>query len=85
MSTPWAEISCTVPDAMVDPLAEFLVDLSRTGVTVENLSVDTFSLDTLVDTPDKTREEAGMPTSGRLVNEAGVFDVPKPNRLTLGG
>ena len=54
MSKIWAEVSCTVPAAMVDRLAEFLVDLSHTGVTIENLSVDTFSLDTLAETPDKT-------------------------------
>ena len=54
MSVLWAEVSCEVPDAMVDRLSEFLVDLSGSGVTIENLSVDTFSLDTLEDTPLKT-------------------------------
>jgi ribosomal protein L11 methyltransferase len=54
MSIEWAEVSCTVPAAMVDLLAEFLVDLSQTGVTIDNLSLDTFSLDTVADTPDKT-------------------------------
>jgi ribosomal protein L11 methyltransferase len=54
MSTEWAEVSCTIPAAMVDRLAEFLVDLSQTGVTIDNLSLDTFSLDTLADTPVKT-------------------------------
>jgi ribosomal protein L11 methyltransferase len=54
MSREWAEVSCTVPAAMVDRLAEFLVDLSQTGVTIDNLSLDTFSLDTVADTPNKT-------------------------------
>jgi ribosomal protein L11 methyltransferase len=54
MSRAWAEVSCTVPAAMVDRLAEFLVDLSQTGVTIENLSVDTFSVETLEESPDKT-------------------------------
>jgi ribosomal protein L11 methyltransferase len=54
MNTLWAEVSCKVPAAMVDRISEFLVDLSGTGVTIENLSVDTFSLDTLADAPVKT-------------------------------
>jgi len=54
MNKLWAEVSCEVPAAMSDPLSEFLVHLSGCGVTVENRSVDTFSLDTLDDTPFKT-------------------------------
>ena len=54
MSVLWAEVSCKVPAAMVDRLSEFLVDLSESGVTIENLSLDTFSLETLEETPDKT-------------------------------
>ncbi|HEY6871987.1 MAG TPA: 50S ribosomal protein L11 methyltransferase [Geobacteraceae bacterium] len=51
--TIWAEVSCEVPAAMVDQLSEFLVELSGGGVSIENLSVDTFSLDTLEDSPVK--------------------------------
>jgi ribosomal protein L11 methyltransferase len=51
MNNPWAEIACTVPGAMADDLAEFLVELSGNGVTVENRSVDTFSLDTIEEAP----------------------------------
>ncbi len=54
MSVLWAEVSCEVPAAVVDQLAEFLVALSESGVTIENLSVDTFSLDTLEESPVKT-------------------------------
>ncbi|HEX8960047.1 MAG TPA: 50S ribosomal protein L11 methyltransferase [Geobacteraceae bacterium] len=54
MKTIWAEVSCEVPAAMVDRLAEFLVELSGGGVSIENLSVDTFSLDTLEDSPVKS-------------------------------
>ena len=54
MNVLWAEVSCEVPAAMVDQLSDFLVDFSGNGVTIENLSVDTFSLDTLEDTPVKT-------------------------------
>lgn len=54
MSVIWAEVSCEVPHAMVDPLAEFLVELSGNGVSIENLSLDTFSLDNIEDAPTKT-------------------------------
>src|SRR5512140_130576 len=54
MSRQWAEVSCEVPAAMVDQVADFLVTLSGSGVTIENLSVDTFSLDTLEESPVKT-------------------------------
>lgn len=54
MNTVWTEISCEVPTAMVDLLADFLVELSGNGVSIENLSVDTFSLDNIEDTPFKT-------------------------------
>ena len=43
--TVWAEVSCEVPVAMVDSLSEFLVELSGNGVSIENLSVDTFSVE----------------------------------------
>lgn len=50
----WAEVSCEIPTGMVDLLAEFLVTLSGNGVCIENLNVDTFSIDTLEDSPVKT-------------------------------
>ncbi|HEY6007803.1 MAG TPA: 50S ribosomal protein L11 methyltransferase [Geobacteraceae bacterium] len=53
MSTPWAEVTCTVPTAMVDDLAAFLVELSGCGVSIENLTVDTFSVETIEETPTK--------------------------------
>jgi ribosomal protein L11 methyltransferase len=39
---------------MLDQLADFLVTLSGNGVCIENLNVDTFSIDTLEDAPVKT-------------------------------
>jgi ribosomal protein L11 methyltransferase len=39
---------------MVDELAAFLVELSGNGVCIENLAVDTFSLDTIEEKPTKT-------------------------------
>ncbi|HEY5974536.1 MAG TPA: 50S ribosomal protein L11 methyltransferase, partial [Geobacteraceae bacterium] len=50
----WTEIACTVPTALVDTLADFLVDLTGSGVTVENLTVDTFSAEDIADAPVKT-------------------------------
>ncbi|MFZ3209226.1 MAG: 50S ribosomal protein L11 methyltransferase [Geobacteraceae bacterium] len=52
--TVWAEVACEVPSEMVDELAEFLVGLSGSGVSIENLFLDTFALDTLEETPVKT-------------------------------
>ncbi len=54
MKTVWTEISCEVPLSMVDLLADFLVELSGNGVSIENLYVDTFSVDTIEDSPLKT-------------------------------
>ncbi len=54
MSIQWAEVACIVPNSMVDRLTEFLVSYSESGVSIENLSVDTFSLDTLEDSPIKS-------------------------------
>ncbi len=54
MTTDWAEIACEVPAEMVDSLADFLVELTGNGVGVENLHLDTFSLDTLEDSSLKT-------------------------------
>ncbi len=54
MKSSWAEISCDVPAAMVDQLSDFLVELTGTGVSIENLTLDTFSLDTLEESPVTT-------------------------------
>ena len=50
----WAEVTCDVPAAAVDSLAEFLVEISGGGVSIENLSVDTFSSETIEDSPVKS-------------------------------
>ncbi|HEY6837997.1 MAG TPA: 50S ribosomal protein L11 methyltransferase, partial [Geobacteraceae bacterium] len=54
MTASWAEVACTVPTDMADDLADFLVELSGNGVSVENRAVDTFCLDTIEDTDTKT-------------------------------
>jgi len=82
MSELWAEVSCEVPAAMVDPLAEFLVALSESGVTIENLSVDTFSLDTLEETPIKTITAyfpANETLDGKIAQIAAFLDDLRPS------
>ena len=54
MNTIWTELSCEVPTEMVDLLADFLVEISGAGVSIENLELDTFSLEAVDDTPTKT-------------------------------
>lgn len=54
MKTAWIEVSCTVPETMVDVFGDFLIELSGNGISIENLSLDTFSLDTIETSPVKT-------------------------------
>lgn len=54
MITDWAEIACDVPAEMVDTLADFLVELTGNGVGIDNMHLDTFSLDSLEDSSVKT-------------------------------
>jgi ribosomal protein L11 methyltransferase len=44
MNEEWVEISCTIPAELADIVAEHLSSLSGSGVCVENLRVDAFSL-----------------------------------------
>lgn len=54
MKKVWTEISCEVPVAMVDLVADYLVGISGNGVSIENLVLDTFNLDDVQDSPLKT-------------------------------
>jgi ribosomal protein L11 methyltransferase len=47
MTKLWAQVSWEVPDSMTDEISEFLIELSPDGVVTENLTLDTFSLETL--------------------------------------
>ncbi len=69
----WAEVTCEAPGRMVDELADFLVALSGNGVCIENLSVDTFSLDTLEDTPVKM-VKSYFPVDSRLKDKVAAID-----------
>lgn len=54
MKKEWAQVSCEVPADLVDSLAEYLIELSSTGVSIDNLTLDTFSLDSIDESPIKT-------------------------------
>lgn len=51
--TRWAEISCTVPGEMTEAVADFLLDLTGNGVSIENRTVDTFNINDLTEEPVK--------------------------------
>ncbi|HZV82050.1 MAG TPA: 50S ribosomal protein L11 methyltransferase [Geobacteraceae bacterium] len=52
--TQWAEISCTVPEDMAEAVADFLLDLTGNGVSIENRTVDTFNINDLAAEPVKS-------------------------------
>lgn len=54
MTSTWFEITCEIPADFVDVLADYLADLSGSGVCVENLEVDAFSQGEIDLSPIKT-------------------------------
>lgn len=50
----WLEITCDVPEAMAETFADFLLELTGNGVSIENRKVDTFNIDDLIDEPVKS-------------------------------
>ncbi len=42
--TSWTEITCTVPEPMAESLADFILELTGNGVSIENRIVDTFNV-----------------------------------------
>jgi ribosomal protein L11 methyltransferase len=54
MAKIWAQVSYAVPEAMVDSFSEFLLEFSPDGVVTENLTLDTFSLETVEESPIRT-------------------------------
>ncbi len=74
MDVIWAEVSCETPAGMVDELAEFLVTLSGNGVCIENLNVDTFSLDSVEDAPIKT-VKTYFPSDAALRDKIAAIEV----------
>ena len=65
MQKEWIQLAYEVPDAMVDTIAEFLIELSSSGVGIDNRTLDTFSLESLEETPNKT-VTAYFPDDGSL-------------------
>ncbi len=51
MNDTWLEIACDVPTDLADILAEYLTELSGSGVCTENLNVDAFSLSEISHSP----------------------------------
>src|SRR5690242_9751654 len=54
MSNAWLEIACDVPADLSDILAEFLAEISGSGVCIENLNVDAFSPTEIIHSPIMT-------------------------------
>jgi ribosomal protein L11 methyltransferase len=51
MTKKWAQVSCEVPESMNEEISAFLLELAPNGVITENLTLDTFSLDSLEASP----------------------------------
>jgi len=54
MTTTWLELACDIPADLADIFAEYLSELSGTGVCIENMEVDAFSQSEIVFSPIKT-------------------------------
>ena len=54
MEKKWAQVSCEVPESMIEEISAFLLELAPNGVITENLTLDTFSLDSLEASPTTT-------------------------------
>lgn len=66
--TNWAEITCTVPEAMAETLADFLLELTGNGVSIENRIVDTFNIDDIAAETVKS-VKCYLPESEELLKE----------------
>jgi ribosomal protein L11 methyltransferase len=54
MKKTWAQVSYVLPEEMVDNFSEFLLEFSPDGVVTENLTLDTFSIESLEEPPTRT-------------------------------
>lgn len=54
MTRLWAQVSWEVPESMIDDISEFLIEYSPDGVVTENLTLDTFSLESLEEPSTRT-------------------------------
>jgi ribosomal protein L11 methyltransferase len=64
----WIEITCTVPEPMAESFADFLLELTGNGVSVENRNVDTFNVSDIA-------EEAVKSIKGYIQDESKVDEI----------
>jgi ribosomal protein L11 methyltransferase len=75
MTASWAEVACEIPSDLVDQLAPQLVELSGSGVCIDNQALDTFSLEGIGDAPIMVVKAyfADGPNLERQVAEVGAI------------
>ncbi|MEI6424769.1 MAG: 50S ribosomal protein L11 methyltransferase [Lentisphaerota bacterium] len=54
MTEQWAEVSCEVPETMIEEMSAYLLELAPNGIITENLALDTFSLESVETSPTST-------------------------------
>lgn len=67
----WIEIKCQIPDFFSDEFADFLLELTGNGVSVDNRAVDTFNVD---DIPVESDKEVKC-----YISEAGMLESTMQN------
>jgi len=70
----WAEITCAVPAAMAEDVADFLLELTGNGVSIENRTVDTFTIDDLAEETVKS-VKGYLPADDRLAEALARIDA----------
>jgi ribosomal protein L11 methyltransferase len=87
----WAEITCEVPGELADELADFLLELTGNGVSIENRKVDTFNIKELAEEEIKS-VKGYLPADDRLQEQLGRIsahlaglgaDLPRPSVTIL--
>jgi ribosomal protein L11 methyltransferase len=64
----WIEITCTVPEPMAESFADFLLEVTGNGVSIENRNVDTFNVSDIA-------EEAVKSVKGYIQDEKQVDEI----------
>jgi len=63
----WVEITCVVPGSMTETFADFLLELTGNGVSIENRMVDTFNIEDLIEEPVKS-VKCYLPENGEITS-----------------
>lgn len=84
MDKTWAEVTCETPAPLVDLLAEFLVELSGNGVSIDNRNLDTFSLEGMAEPPTTTIHAYFTPDEHLDANMAAVRRFFEDHRHLIG-